>query len=150
MYEPLTELISTLENGAYGTWKGGERNEAGVIEFPYVSYSGAVNRLIQRVNDFDISGIGLSYSTYRDRLEELGLASNRRNADVSKLDGPDVFALLLYVVRANSFGEGLLMKYLEEGAITRWLRRLQEIDERMHAYTRLATVLQLHIRKQTP
>ena len=141
MYEALTELIPALEASNFGVWKGGNRLESGFILFPYVNYSDTVHELIHRVNDFDVSKIGLTYQTYRDRLHIRGLDKDKRGADVAALDGPDVFALLLYIVRANRFGEGLLMSYLKDGTIIRWLRRLQEIDERMNAYARLILLM---------
>jgi hypothetical protein len=50
-------------------------------------------------------------------------------ADVSSLDGRVVMALLVGVLRADRFCEGVLLGFWNSGAMNRWLERLKEIDE---------------------
>ena len=69
---------------------------------------------------------------YSDILERNGLSWDGRamsKADVSKLDGQTVMALLLGAVRAERFCDGALLGFFEDGSVKRWLLRLREIDE---------------------
>ena len=50
-------------------------------------------------------------------------------AEISALDGQYMLALILAVVRAERFCEGVLLSFLENGAILKWLERLKSIDE---------------------
>lgn len=68
---------------------------------------------------------------YYDILEENGLKWDyevMEQADVSKLDGQVVMALLLGIIRADRFCDGALLDFFENGCIKRWIMRLQEID----------------------
>ncbi|MEI3493761.1 MAG: DUF6508 domain-containing protein [Bifidobacterium animalis] len=38
-------------------------------------------------------------------------------------------AMIIYVVRQEKFGEGLMLHSLNHGLIQRWLRRLVQIDD---------------------
>ena len=52
-----------------------------------------------------------------------------RNADVSTLDGITIMALLVGVIRAERFCDGILLDFFKDGTIISWLKRLKEIDE---------------------
>ena len=49
--------------------------------------------------------------------------------DVSTLGGKCILALIMGAVRAERFVDGALLNFFRTGTITKWLRRLQEIDE---------------------
>lgn len=44
------------------------------------------------------------------------------------MDGQCVTALIVAVIRADRFSEGTLLNSFKEGYITKWLKRLKEID----------------------
>lgn len=48
--------------------------------------------------------------------------------DVSTLDGQGVMALIMAAVRAESFCDGALKEFFENGSIEKWLLRLKELD----------------------
>ena len=52
-----------------------------------------------------------------------------RNADVTKLDGTTVMALLIGIFRADCFCPGTLIDFFDNGCIVKWLTRLKEINE---------------------
>lgn len=54
--------------------------------------------------------------------------NDMKNADISKLDGICIVSLLIGVVRLDRFYEGALFEFFTNGQITKWLKRLKEID----------------------
>lgn len=48
-------------------------------------------------------------------------------ADASGLDAQCILALLIASLRA--FCDGVLLNFIKSGAVTKWLKRLQELDE---------------------
>lgn len=40
-----------------------------------------------------------------------------------------ILALLIASLRAERFCDGALLGFIESGAVTRWLKRLQKLDE---------------------
>ena len=50
-----------------------------------------------------------------------------KNANVSSLNAQCVLALLMGV-RAERFGDGILLSYFESGTILKWLERLKNIE----------------------
>ena len=51
------------------------------------------------------------------------------SADASGLDAQCILALLIAPLRAERFCDGALLEFIESGAVIRWLKRLQELDE---------------------
>lgn len=49
--------------------------------------------------------------------------------DPADYDARTVMAMIIYVVRQEKFGEGLMLHSLNHGLIQRWLRRLVQIDD---------------------
>lgn len=50
-------------------------------------------------------------------------------ANLDALDGKTIMALLMGAVRAERFCDGALLGYFKDGAITKRLKRLEEIDK---------------------
>lgn len=53
-----------------------------------------------------------------------------RRVDDKRLDKVTVLALNMGVIRAERFSSGTLVSFLEDGYITKWLKRLYEIDSK--------------------
>lgn len=71
-------------------------------------------------------------SKYADILNANGIEwgyDSMMKADASGLDAQCILALLIASLRAERFCDGALLKFIESGAVTRWLKRLQELDE---------------------
>ena len=49
--------------------------------------------------------------------------------DVSTLEEKCIVALIMAAVRSERFADGALLNFFRTGTITKWLKRLQEIDE---------------------
>ena len=68
---------------------------------------------------------------YGDILEKVHIDWNiesMSNADVMKLDGQTVMALIVGAIRADRFYEGALLEFFGNRSISKWLTRLDEID----------------------
>ena len=50
-------------------------------------------------------------------------------ADVSRFDAEPVLALILGAFRAERFNQGIIIQFLKNNSIYKWLNRLKEIDE---------------------
>jgi hypothetical protein len=136
MYESLTELIPELDStDKYGEWVI-DREHKGTaddpIQFPYVSFGKVMWEYDRRVYAFVEGHSELGFTDYQAILGASGIdwsLDSMDGADVSKLDGRTVFALLLAALRADRFCEGALLHFFESGATRRWLTRLKEIDD---------------------
>lgn len=51
------------------------------------------------------------------------------HADISKLDGQSIMALIMGAVRAERFCDGALLGFFRDGSIQKWLERLKEMNE---------------------
>ena len=136
MYESLTKLLPHYgEAKAYGEWLS-DRNHEGTlddpVQFPFVDYAWNVIALEEAASDFVDAHPKLGLTRYSDILAASGIkwdSESMSAADVSKLDGRTVAALIVGAVRADRFSEGVLLEFCESGCMTRWLARLKEIDE---------------------
>lgn len=134
MYETLTRFIPLLGKQSYGEWVFDKENDGSAehpIQMPFVSYGDVVHELETATYDFVASYPELKLKQYGSILKKQHIKWDfdaMLNADVSQLDGTTVVALIFGAIRADRFCEGILMRYLKEGAIGKWLKRLQEID----------------------
>lgn len=65
-------------------------------------------------------------------LEEYGLKWDDRDlraADVSEMDAQGVVAVLFGACRADLFCEGAFDDFAKDGYVSKWLKRLKELDE---------------------
>lgn len=71
-------------------------------------------------------------SKYADILQANGIEwgyDSMMKADASGLDAQCILALLIASLRAERFCVGALLGFIKNGAVIRWLKRLQELDE---------------------
>lgn len=71
-------------------------------------------------------------SKYADILNANGIEwgyDSMMKADASGLDAQCILALLIASLRAERFCDGALLEFIKSGAVTRCLKRLQELDE---------------------
>lgn len=119
MYESLTKYLDSFPENNFGEWI----SRPGY--FSFVDYSPMVKDLRKDIYNFVDENPDLrNYSTI---LNKHGIVS-MTDADVSTLDGKTILALLVAIDRENHFCEGALLRYLEDGYVEKWLRRLKEID----------------------
>lgn len=127
----LVDLIPMLERDSFGAWAD-TGTHAGTaddpIPIPFVEYEDYIGGiLVKRIYEVVDANPNLNLKDYSAILEENGLEwsdESLRNADTSRLDEECVLAMLVAIVRADRFSEGILLHNLEEGYILRWLKML--------------------------
>jgi len=135
MYENLTQHIPKLQNARFGEWVVDTQNDGTAehpIHMPYVNYSDAVHSFQEDFYQFVMDSRNIELRQYQEILEENGIKwdfNSMNSADVSTLADRCVLALILGAIRADRFSEGVLLRFLEVGAIQKWLKRLKAIDE---------------------
>ncbi len=133
-YEVLTKYIPYIDEDDIGK-RIIDRENDGTLEhpkhFPYVAYSQLVNRFIDDVHDFVSVHPEWALTHYQEIMRDSGIQWNSASmsgAITENLDGRCICALLVGAVRAERFCDGALMQFFRNGSISRWLRRLQELD----------------------
>ena len=127
--EKITALLPEMENTTvFGrvVTDGGRGEAYGV---PYVEYAPVAARLERAI--YETAEFFPALEKYQELLEERELLCGLRTLktrDVSAVDTLGILSLLVYVLQAERFSEGTLLELLECGAITRWLRRLAELE----------------------
>lgn len=134
-YSVLTKYINLLENDIVGEWNCDKENDGSSerpIHVPFVSYSIAVNNLADDIYKFAKESNEIVPSKYAEILQANGIEwgyDSMIKADVSVLDAQCILALLIASLRAERFCDGALLGFIKSGAVIRWLKRLQELDE---------------------
>lgn len=134
-YSALTKYINLLKNNNAGEWICDKENDGSSerpIHVPFVSYSIAVNNLADDIYKFAKESNEIVPSKYAEILQANGIEwgyDSMMKADASELDAQCIFALLIASLRAERFCDGALLEFIESGAVARWLKRLQELDE---------------------
>lgn len=134
-YSALTKYINLLKNDNAGEWICDKKNDGSSerpIHVPFVSYSIAVNNLADDIYKFAKESNEIVPSKYAEILQANGIEwgyDSMMKADASELDAQCILALLIASLRAERFCDGALLEFIESGAVIRWLKRLQELDE---------------------
>ena len=136
MYEKLTSLLEDIKTDSIGKWIVDKENDGSLehpIQMPFVHYSECVRKFEHEVYAFEEEHPEYGLNRYKTILESYNIKWESRSmsmADVSKLSGRTVMALLMGAVRAERFCDGALKSFFEDHLIEKWLNRLREIDER--------------------
>lgn len=134
-YSALTKYINLLKNDNAGEWICDKENDGSSerpMHVPFVIYSITVNKLADDIYKFAKESDEIVPSNYADILNANGIEwdyDSMMKADASELDAQCILALLIASLRAERFCDGALLEFIESGAVTRWLKRLQELDE---------------------
>lgn len=134
-YSALTKYINLLKNDNAGEWICDKENDGSSerpMHLPFVSYSIAVDKLTDDIYKFAKESDEIVPSKYADILNANGIKcgyDSMMKADASGLDAQCILALLIASLRAERFCDGALLGFIESGAVTRWLKRLQKLDE---------------------
>lgn len=126
MYEKLTALIPALQRENFG-------DRETIAEEDYYGrgdFGEATRRLKGELSHFVEEHPELDLMRYGEILQENGLwRGNAEHADVERLDGKVVMALLVAAWRVDRVFEGTFVSFYESGCILKWLERLKELDE---------------------
>lgn len=134
-YSVLTKHINLLENDNACKWSCDKENDGSPkrpMHLPFVIYSITVKKLADDIYKFAKESDEIVPSKYADILNANGIEWNHDSmiqADASGLDAQCILALLIASLRAERFCDGALLEFIKSGAVTRWLKRLQELDE---------------------
>ncbi|MDD6695913.1 MAG: DUF6508 domain-containing protein [Firmicutes bacterium] len=136
-YKRITEFILKIEDGSYGKWMPEFQTGDGTLEnpyqMPYVEYRREIADLEQVIYQFVDEHPEYGLNNYMDILQcyqiEWGVDS-MSEADISHMDGRGIMALLVGAIRAERFSEGTLLNFLQRGCIQKWLKRLEELDQK--------------------
>ena len=137
MYEKLTAFLPQLQNNQFGYWHIDKENDGSLehpIQLPFVMYSNTVYDFEEAVYSFiDEHGEMRDYGRILEAASLRWSADSMKNANVDELDGKTVVALILGTIRAERFSNGTLLEFCQNGCMTKWLSRLQEIDNLISA-----------------
>ena len=134
-YSVLTKSINLLVNDNVAEWIVDKENDGSSerpMHLPFVSYSIAVDNLADDIYKFAKESNEIVPGKYAEILQANGIEwgyDSMMKADASGLDAQCILALLIASLRAERFCDGALLGFIENGAVIRWLKRLQELDE---------------------
>lgn len=134
-YSVLTKYSNLLENDNVGEWIVDKENDGSSerpMHLPFVSYSIAVDNLADDIYKFAKESNEIVPGKYAEILQANGIEwgyDSMMKADASVLDAQCILALLIASLRAERFCDGALLGFIKNGAVIRWLKRLQELDE---------------------
>lgn len=134
-YSALTKYINLLENDNAGEWIVDKENDGSSerpMHLPFVIYSITVDKLTDDIYKFAKESNEMVPSKYAEILQANGIEwsyDSMMKADASELDAQCILALLIASLRAERFCDGVLLGFIKNGAVIRWLKRLQELDE---------------------
>lgn len=134
MYEKLTKYLDEFTGAEFGTWIFDNKNDGTPehpAQMPFVHYSSVIMHFIEDVHSFVYEYEEIGLYNYKNVLEENGIkwsAKSMETAVVDDLDAKCVIALIFGVIRAERFSEGILLVFLKNGSIIRWLERLKTLD----------------------
>lgn len=134
-YSALTKYINLLKNNNVGEWICDKENDGSTerpIQFPFVNYSIVVQKLENDIYKFAKESEEIVPGKYAKILQANGIEwgyDSMIKADASGLDAQCILALLIASLRAERFCDGALLGFIKNGAVIRWLKRLQELDE---------------------
>ena len=131
----VDKYSNLLENDNVGEWIVDKENDGSSerpMHLPFVSYSIAVDNLADDIYKFAKESNEIVPGKYAEILQANGIEwgyDSMMKADASGLDAQCILALLIASLRAERFCDGALLGFIKSGAVTRWLKRLQELDE---------------------
>ena len=134
-YSALTKYINLLKNDIVGEWSCDKENDGSSerpMHLPFVIYSITVKKLADDIYKFAKESDEIVPSKYAEILQANGIKwgyDSMMKADASELDAQCILALLIASLRAERFCDGALLEFIKNGAVIRWLKRLQELDE---------------------
>jgi hypothetical protein len=136
-FEIITKYIPKLTEAEYGNWvidkeKKGTPNSP--MQMPFVNYSDVVSEFLQDVYTCIDDNEDMQLNRYGEILQKNGLSweiDSMKDAEVSLLDAQCIMALITGAVRAERFCDGALLEFFQNGSMTKWLKRLKELDSQI-------------------
>lgn len=136
-FEIITKYIQKLTGAEYGDWiidKEKKGTPDSPIQMPFVNYSEVVSEFLQDVYICIDENEDMQLNRYGEILQKNGLLweiESMKDAEVSSLDAQCIMALITGAVRAERFCDGVLLDFFQNGSMTKWLKRLKELDSQI-------------------
>ncbi|MED4563577.1 DUF6508 domain-containing protein [Bacillus altitudinis] len=133
-FKVLTNYISMLQGDDIGEWVIDQENDGTAehpIQMPYVNYSETARRFIEDVYTFAEQHQEMGLTRYSEILKENGIeggTNDMENVDISYVNAQCVLALIMGVLRAERFCEGVILDFFTKGTIVKWLERLERLE----------------------
>lgn len=129
-FDVLTKYIPQLKLGKIGDWNSDLESRATTKahkHMPFVNYSEVVSSFVDDVYDFMEANEDMDLYNYRDILKDNGIqvGSDCINDDMSSVNEHCTMALIVAVIRAEHFGDGIILEFMENGCIVKWLENLR-------------------------
>lgn len=134
MYESLTKYLDEFTGTEFGTWIVVDKSNGTLehpLQFPFVNYSSVIMNFIEDVHSFVYKHEEMGLRNYTKILEDNGIKIGRESmakVEVDDLDARCIIAMIFSIIRAERFSEGILLTFLKNGLIIRWLKRLKALD----------------------
>ncbi len=121
-WQPLFSLIPEIEKTTnFGEWRGGETDEEGVTQFPYIDESFVVSKFLAIVYDIPII-ISFNWVEWEEGRRML----NDENFDFDTIDIVTKCKLITAIVRSDKFIEGNLVLAFESDKILKILKSIRK------------------------
>ncbi|MCM3028642.1 DUF6508 domain-containing protein [Bacillus safensis] len=133
-FKILTNYIPMLQVDDIGEWVIDKDNDGTAehpIQTPFVNYSETVRRFIEDVYIFAEQHQEMELTRYSEILKENGIeggTNDMENLDTSNVNAQCVLALIMGVLRAERFCDGVILDFFTNGAIVKWLERLERLE----------------------
>ncbi len=130
----LTNYIPMLQGDDIGEWVIDKENDGTAehpIQMPFVNYSETVRRFIEDVYTFAEQHQEMELTRYSEILKENGIEGGMNdlvNVDTSNVNAQCVLALIMGVLKAERFCEGVILDFFTNGTIVKWLERLERLE----------------------
>lgn len=140
-FKVLTKYIGKLDVAdSFGEWmidRENDRTPEHPIQMPWVGYSGLVRAFENEFYRFAEDHPEYEHTRYGETLEKHNIpwgwgSREMHEADISGFDAQCVLALITGAIRAERFCDGALLAFFKDGSISRWLKRLKDIDWNRH------------------
>lgn len=136
-FKVLTKYIGKLDMAdSFGEWVIDRENDGTPehpIQMPWVGYSGLVREFEEEFYRFAEIHPEYEHTRYGEILEKHNIpwgwgSREMHESDVSDFDAQCVLALITGAIRAERFCDGALLAFFRDGSISRWLKRLKDMD----------------------
>lgn len=135
-FKVLTKYIEKIEAPvSFGEWIIDRENDGTPehpLQWPFIKYGELIDSFEKDFYQFSEIYPEYKLADYHEILAKNGLKWEMKNmyaaAQVENLDAQGTLALIMGAICAERFNDGVLLTFIKDGYITKWLKRLHEID----------------------
>ena len=134
-FDKIIALVEPLKQDSFGEWHGGiedKKHEDASFQIPFVAYTQTAHNLISEIEDFVDQNPDYELKRYAKILKERNIEFSQEafnKVDLDKLDAQGIMAILVGLMRAERFCEGIFLDNLKSGFIFKCIQRLEIISK---------------------